>query len=221
MAKKSTADVGFEKLIWQAACKMRGNLDASEYRSVVLGLVFLKFVSDRFQERYDELVEAGDGEEEDEDPYWEENIVFVPKDALWNVVASAAHTPEIGVVIDSCMRKIEEKNELLENVLPKNFAREELNKEMLGQVVDLFSNLRVVDHAQEKDVLGRVYEYCLAQFASAEGKNAGEFYTPSCVVRTLVEVLQPYEGRVYDPCCGSGGMFVQSSKFIERRGGSV
>ena len=116
------------------------------------------------------------------------------------------------------MRKIEEKNELLENVLPKNFAREELNKEMLGQVVDLFSNLRVVDHAQEKDVLGRVYEYCLAQFASAEGKNAGEFYTPSCVVRTLVEVLQPYEGRVYDPCCGSGGMFVQSSKFIERRG---
>ena len=221
MAKKSTADVGFEKLIWQAACKMRGNLDASEYRSVVLGLVFLKFVSDRFQERYDELVEAGDGEEEDEDPYWEENIVFVPKDARWNVVASAAHTPEIGVVIDSCMRKIEEKNELLENVLPKNFAREELNKEMLGQVVDLFSNLRVVDHAQEKDVLGRVYEYCLAQFASAEGKNAGEFYTPSCVVRTLVEVLQPYEGRVYDPCCGSGGMFVQSSKFIERRRGSV
>ncbi len=224
MAKKKTAttgNLGFEGIIWDAACEMRGNLDASEYRSVVLGLVFLKFISDRFQERYDELVEEGLGDEEDEEAYWADRLVFVPKDARWDVVAKAAHTPEIGVVIDSCMRSIEEKNDSLKNVLPKNFAREELNKEMLGRVVDLFSNLKVSDHAQEKDILGRVYEYCLAQFASAEGKNAGEFYTPSCVVRTLVEILQPYEGRVYDPCCGSGGMFVQSSKFIESRGGNI
>lgn len=221
MATNSTANIGFEKKIWDAACVLRGNIDASEYKSVVLGLIFLKYISDRFDEKYQALVAEGDGFEEDVDEYTSEGIFFVPANARWNVIASKAHTPEIGSVIDEAMRSIEKENKRLKDILPKNFARPELDKRRLGEVVDLFTNIQMIEHGSEKDILGRTYEYCLSKFAEQEGKLAGEFYTPSCVVRTLVEVLQPYHGRVYDPCCGSGGMFVQSAKFIENHSGNI
>ncbi len=217
----NTADIGFEERIWNAACILRGNMDASEYKQVVLGLIFLKYISDRFEEKYNELVAEGDGFEEDLDEYISENIFFVPQNARWNVIASAAHTPEIGAIIDDAMRAIEKENKRLKDILPKNFARPELDKRRLGDVVDLFTNIKMVEHGSSKDILGRTYEYCLSKFAEQEGKLAGEFYTPSCVVRTLVEVLQPFNGRVYDPCCGSGGMFVQSAKFIENHSGNI
>lgn len=181
----------------------------------------MKYISDRFEAKYQELVAEGDGFEEDKDEYTAENIFFVPENARWSVISAAAHTPEIGTVIDEAMRSIEKENKRLKDILPKNFARPELDKRRLGEVVDLFTNIQMIDHGNSKDILGRTYEYCLAKFAEQEGKLAGEFYTPSCVVRTLVEVLQPYNGRVYDPCCGSGGMFVQSSKFIENHGGNI
>ena len=221
MAEKNTAGIGFEKQIWDAACVLRGNIDASEYKSVVLGLIFLKYISDRFEEKYQELLAEGDGFEEDIDEYTSEGIFFVPATARWSVIASKAHTPEIGTVIDDAMRAIEKENKRLKDILPKNFARPELDKRRLGDVVDLFTNIQMIEHGSEKDILGRTYEYCLSKFAEQEGKLAGEFYTPSCVVRTLVEVLQPYNGRVYDPACGSGGMFVQSAKFIERHSGNI
>ena len=221
MTDKNTASIGFEKQIWDAACVLRGNIDASEYKSVVLGLIFLKYISDRFDEKYQQLVEEGDGFEEDVDEYISEGIFFVPETARWSVIASKAHTPEIGTVIDDAMRAIEKENKRLKDILPKNFARPELDKRRLGDVVDLFTNIKMVDAGSSRDILGRTYEYCLSKFAEQEGKLAGEFYTPSCVVRTLVEVLQPYNGRVYDPCCGSGGMFVQSAKFIENHSGNL
>jgi len=217
----NTVSIGFEKQIWDAACVLRGNIDASEYKSVVLGLIFLKYISDRFDEKYQQLVEEGDGFEEDVDEYISEGIFFVPETARWSVIASKAHTPEIGTVIDDAMRAIEKENKRLKDILPKNFARPELDKRRLGDVVDLFTNIKMVDAGSSRDILGRTYEYCLSKFAEQEGKLAGEFYTPSCVVRTLVEVLQPYNGRVYDPCCGSGGMFVQSAKFIENHSGNL
>ena len=219
--EKNTAGIGFEKQIWDAACVLRGNMDASEYKSVVLGLIFLKYISDRFEDKYQELVAEGDGFEEDVDEYTSEGIFFVPANARWNVIASKAHTPEIGTVIDDAMRAIEKENKRLKDILPKNFARPELDKRRLGDVVDLFTNIQMIEHGSEKDILGRTYEYCLSKFAEQEGKLAGEFYTPSCVVRTLVEVLQPYHGRVYDPACGSGGMFVQSAKFVESHSGNI
>lgn len=221
MATNNTAGIGFEKQIWDAACVLRGNMDASEYKSVVLGLIFLKYISDRFDEKYQALVAEGDGFEEDIDEYTSEGIFFVPENARWNVIASNAHTPEIGTIIDEAMRAIEKENKRLKDILPKNFARPELDKRRLGDVVDLFTNIKMVDAGSSKDILGRTYEYCLSKFAEQEGKLAGEFYTPSCVVRTLVEVLQPYNGRVYDPCCGSGGMFVQSAKFVENHRGNI
>lgn len=221
MAEKTTADIGFEKQIWDAACVLRGNMDASEYKNVVLGLIFLKYISDRFEEKHCELVEEGDGFEEDIDEYTSEGIFFVPQGARWGGIAAKAHTPEIGTAIDEAMRAIEKDNKRLKDILPKNFARPELDKRRLGEVVDLFTNIRMIEHGDEKDILGRTYEYCLSKFAEQEGKLAGEFYTPSCVVRTLVEVLQPYHGRVYDPCCGSGGMFVQSAKFVESHSGNI
>ena len=217
----NTASIGFEKQIWDAACVLRGNLDASEYKSVVLGLIFLKYISDRFDEKYQQLVEEGDGFEEDVDEYISEGIFFVPETARWSVIASKAHTPEIGTVIDDAMRAIEKENTRLKDILPKNFARPELDKRRLGDVVDLFTNIKMVDAGSSRDILGRTYEFCLSKFAEQEGKLAGEFYTPSCVVRTLVEVLRPYNGRVYDPCCGSGGMFVQSAKFLENHSGNL
>ena len=221
MATNNTANNGFEKQIWDAACVLRGNMDASEYKSVVLGLIFLKYISDRFDEKYQALVAEGDGFEEDIDEYTSEGIFFVPENARWNVIAATAHTPEIGTIIDEAMRSIEKENKRLKDILPKNFARPELDKRRLGDVVDLFTNIKMVDAGSSKDILGRTYEYCLSKFAEQEGKLAGEFYTPSCVVRTLVEVLQPYNGRVYDPCCGSGGMFVQSAKFVENHRGNI
>lgn len=221
MAEKNTAGIGFEKQIWDAACVLRGNMDASEYKSVVLGLIFLKYISDKFEDKYKELVEEGDGFEEDVDEYTSEGIFFVPQGARWDEISSKAHTPEIGTIIDEAMRSIEKENKRLKDILPKNFARPELDKRRLGDVVDLFTNIKMIEHGSEKDILGRTYEYCLSKFAEQEGKLAGEFYTPSCVVRTLVEVLQPFNGRVYDPCCGSGGMFVQSAKFIENHSGNI
>ena len=221
MAKKNTAEIGFERQIWDAACVLRGNMDASEYKSVVLGLIFLKYISDSFEAKHQALINEGEGFEEDKDEYSYEHIFFVPKEARWSVIAEAAHTPEIGTVIDNAMRLIEKENPRLKGILPKNFARPELDKRRLGDVVDLFTNVQMKEHGDSKDILGRTYEYCLSKFAEAEGKLAGEFFTPSCIVRTLVEVLQPYSGRVYDPACGSGGMFVQSAKFIERHHGNI
>ena len=221
MAKLNTADIGFEDQIWKAADKMRGNLDASEYKSVVLGLIFLKYISDKFEARYKALVDEGEGFEEDKDEYTAENIFYVPTEARWSVIAAAAHTPEIGTTIDNAMRAIEKENRRLKDILPKNFARPELDKRRLGDVVDLFTNIKMHEHGDSKDILGRAYEYCLSKFAEAEGKLAGEFYTPACIVKTLVNVLEPYAGRVYDPCCGSGGMFVQSAKFIESHAGNI
>ena len=224
MARKkadNTAEIGFEEQIWRAADKLRGNIDASEYKNVVLGLIFLKYISDKFDQRYQELVEEGEGFEEDRDEYTYKNIFFVPEGARWKTIAAAAHTPEIGKVIDEAMRLIEVENSRLKNILPKNFARQELDKRRLGDVVDLFTNVQMAEKGDTRDILGRTYEYCLAKFAEAEGKNAGEFYTPACVVKTLVEVIEPYQGRVYDPCCGSGGMFVQSAEFVKRHQGSI
>lgn len=220
-ATKNSADIGFEKQLWDAADVLRGNMDAADYKNVVLGLIFLKYLSDRFDERYQELVTEGYGDEEDRDCYIEENVFYVPEEARWAQIASEAHAPEIGQVIDNAMRAIERENDALKDVLPKNFARPELDKRRLGEVVDLFTNIQMSDGESEKDLLGRAYEYCLSQFASLEGKNAGEFYTPSCIVRTLVEIIQPFHGRVYDPCCGSGGMFVQSAAFVQHHGGNV
>lgn len=217
----STAPLGFEDKLWKAACNLRGNVDASEYKGVFLGLIFLKYLSDKFEERYQELVAEGEGFEEDKDEYTAYNIFYVPETARWQKIAEKAHTPEIGVCIDKAMREIESENKRLAGILPKNFARPELDKRRLSEVVDLFTNIQMVEHGTDKDILGRTYEYCLAKFAEQEGKNAGEFYTPACVVKTLVEVLEPYKGRVYDPCCGSGGMFVQSAKFIANHSGKV
>ncbi|MDI9388347.1 MAG: class I SAM-dependent DNA methyltransferase [Synergistota bacterium] len=218
--KNSTADIGFEQKIWDAADILRGNIDASEYKHVVLGLIFLKYISDRFEERRDQLIADVD-DFEDKDAYTEVNVFYVPLSARWNRISDAARTEEIGIVIDDAMRAIEKENSRLKDVLPKNYARAELDKRRLGTVVDLFTNIKMIEHGADKDILGRTYEYCLAKFAEKEGKRAGEFYTPSCVVRTLVAVLQPFKGRVYDPCCGSGGMFVQSTDFVKSHAGNI
>lgn len=218
--KSTTADIGFEQQIWAAADILRGNMDAAEYKHVVLGLIFLKYISDKFEERYEKLKDDDD-DVEDRDAYTEKNVFFVPPSARWNVIATAAHTEEIGTIIDDAMRAIEKENKRLKDILPKTYARAELDKRRLGNVVDLFTNIQMIEHGTDKDILGRTYEYCLAKFAEQEGKRAGEFYTPSCVVRTLVEVLQPFKGRVYDPCCGSGGMFVQSTEFVKNHAGKI
>ena len=219
ISTKAENAIGFEDELWKAACKLRGNLDASEYKSVILGLIFLKYLSDKFLELYTKLCE--EGEQDDRDEYLARNVFYVPETARWEKIAEKAHTSEIGIAIDEAMREIEKENKRLEGILPKNFARPELDKNRLGEVVDLFTNINMEEQNADNDILGRTYEYCLAQFAENEGKNAGEFYTPACIVKTLVEVLEPYEGRVYDPCCGSGGMFVQSAKFIESHSGKI
>jgi len=221
MPENNTADVGFEKELWDAACILRGNMDASEYKTVVLGLIFLKYISDKFESRHSELMAEGEGFEEDRDEYTAKGVFFVPETARWEYIASQAHTSEIGKVIDDAMVAIEKENKRLKGVLPKNFGRPELDKRRLGDVVDLFTNISMVEHGDTKDILGRAYEYCLSKFAEQEGKLAGEFYTPACVVKTLVAVLRPFNGRVYDPCCGSGGMFVQSAHFVEEHTGRI
>ena len=217
MAKKTenTTSIGFEEIIWRAADKLRGNLSASEYEGVVLGLIFLKYISDKFEEKYNELEDDEYADVEDKDEYEAEGVFFVPQEARWSIIKTNAHFPEIGQVIDKALQSIERENPRLRGILPSNYGRPELDKRRLGEVVDLFSNIKMHSSGDEKDLIGRVYEYCLQKFASMEGKNAGEFYTPSCIVRTIVEIIQPFEGRVYDPCCGSGGMFVQSAKFLK------
>ncbi|WP_115714362.1 type I restriction-modification system subunit M [Amedibacterium intestinale] len=216
MAKDNTK-IGFEKQIWDAACVLWGHIPAADYRKVIVGLIFLRYISSAFEKRYKELVEEGYGFENDKDAYIEKNIFYVPEKARWSVIASSAHTPEIGTVLDEAMRAIEDENKSLKNVLPKIYGSPDLDKRVLGEVVDLFTNeVKMEDIDGDRDILGRTYEYCIAQFAAYEGTKGGEFYTPSSIVKTIVEILKPFEDcRVYDPCCGSGGMFVQSVKFLQ------
>lgn len=211
--------LGFEDKLWQMADKLRNNMDAAEYKHVVLGLLFLKYISDSFIEKYEALKKEAYGDPEDRDEYVAENIFWVPKQARWSVIKENAKKPEIGKIIDDAMVAIEKENAALKGVLPKIYAKPDLDKRRLGELIDLFS-FKVGDKkSQEKDMLGRVYEYFLGKFASAEGKLGGEFYTPTSIVRLLVEMIEPFKGRIYDPCCGSGGMFVQSKRFVEEHAG--
>ena len=217
---ENTGNIGFEETLWKAADKLRGSMDASEYKHVVLGLIFLKYISDKFETKFDALVEEGAGFEEDRDEYEAENIFWVPKEARWSFIKDNAKDPKIGQFIDDAMILIEKENTSLKGVLDKRYARPEIDKRRLGELIDLISTIKLHQNG-EKDLLGRVYEYFLGQFASVEGKGGGEFYTPTSVVKTLVDMIEPYQGRVYDPCCGSGGMFVQSEKFVEDHQGRV
>ena len=246
----STANLGFEAKLWLAADKLRNNMDAAEYKHVVLGLIFLKYISDTFEEHRAKLL-AGEGDyaganAEDPDEYKAENVFWVPADARWSHLQANAKQPTIGKTVDDAMVAIERDNPRLKGVLPKDYARPGLDKHRLGELIDLIATIDLVASNQPSpqpsptgrgrseaegegakhthrsvDLLGRVYEYFLTRFASAEGKNGGQFYTPSCVVRCLVEMLAPYKGRIYDPACGSGGMFVQSEKFVESHGGKL
>jgi type I restriction enzyme M protein len=216
-ADSTSAPLGYEAELWRMADALRGSMDAAEYKHVVLGLIFLKYVSDSFEEVHARLEAArGEGADpEDPDEYRAENTFWVPPEARWTHLKAQARQSTIGQIVDEAMSAIERENTVLKGVLPKDYARPGLDKTRLGQLIDLISNIRVGDaEARSKDVLGRVYEYFLSQFASAEGKKGGEFYTPRAVVRLLVEMLEPFRGRVYDPCCGSSGMFVQSMEFI-------
>lgn len=218
------SELPFEAQLWKAADALRGSMDAGEYKHVVLGLLFLKYISDAFDEKHAELEadKAQGADPEDPDEYRAANVFWVPKDARWSLLKNNAKQPEIGKIVDDAMVAIERENPSLKNVLPKDFARPGLDKTRLGQLVDMVSNIAVGNReSRSRDVLGRVYEYFLSKFASAEGKLGGEFYTPRCVVRVLVEMLAPYKGRVYDPACGSGGMFVQSEEFVEEHGGRI
>ena len=218
----NASDLAFTAELFKAADKLRGNLEPSEYKHVALGLIFLKYISDAFEGLHAQLDADPHADAEDPEEYLAENVFWVPKEARWSFLQANAKRPEIGKLIDDAMDAIEKApaNEGLKGVLPKNYARPTLNKTMLGELIDLFSNIGMHDSADHaKDLLGRVYEYFLSGFAGSEGKRGGEFFTPRSVVRTLVEMLEPFQGRVYDPCCGSGGMFVQSEKFIEEHGG--
>jgi len=218
--KKTTKQTTFEAQLWEAACELWGHIPAAEYRQVIIGLIFLRYVSDAFDKQYQKLVADGDGFENDPDAYRADNVFFVPVCARWQVIADQAHTPEIGMVIDDAMRAIEKENTSLKNVLPTNYANPDLDKRVLGNVVDIFTNMKLSNGDKDQDLLGRTYQYCLAKFAEYEGKKGGEFYTPASIVKTIVAVLQPFANcRVYDPCCGSGGMFVQSVKFVEAHAG--
>jgi len=227
----STANLGFEQKLWLTADKLRNNMDAAEYKHVVLGLIFLKYISDTFEEHRAKLL-AGQGDyaganAEDPDEYKAENVFWVPSDARWSHLQDSAKQPTIGKIVDDAMVAIERDNPRLKGVLPKDYARPGLDKQRLGELIDVIATIELTAASEgEKthrsvDLLGRVYEYFLTRFASAEGKNGGQFYTPSCVVRCLVEMLAPYKGRIYDPACGSGGMFVQSEKFVESHGGKL
>lgn len=221
MKKETNSNLGFEQKLWTAADKLRNNMDAAEYKHVVLGLIFLKYISDAFEEKHKELEKQNDDPEE-RDEYLAENIFWVPKDSRWSYLRDNAKNPEIGVIIDDAMDAIEKENSSLKGVLPKNYARPALDKQRLGELIDLISTIGLGDtESRSKDILGRVYEYFIGQFADAEGKKGGQFYTPKSIVKVLVEMLEPHKGRVYDPCCGSGGMFVQSEKFIESHGGAI
>ena len=226
MAKEnnSGANLGFETELWRAADALRSNMDAAEYKHVVLGLIFLKYISDAFEEQRIKLeADRSEGADpEDPDEYRAVNIFWVPKEARWSHLKANARQPTIGKLVDDAMLAIERDNPSLKGVLPKDYAHPRLDKQRLGQLIDLIGDIGLGDKAnRSKDILGRVYEYFLSQFAGAEGKKGGQFYTPRCVVQLLVEMLRPYKGRVYDPCCGSGGMFVQSEKFVEAHGGRI
>jgi len=236
-SKNNGATLGFEETLWQAADKMRGHMDPSEYKHVALGLIFLKYISDAFVERQEQLFDevsnpnsewfVAEPEQryetmEERDAYAMKNVFWVPKEARWTYLQERAKQPEIGKLIDDAMVAIERENEQLKGVLPKDYARPALDKQRLGELVDLIGTIGLGDEEnRSKDILGRVYEYFLSQFASKEGKKGGEFYTPRCIVKLLVEMIEPYEGRVYDPCCGSSGMFVQSEEFIRAHGGRM
>jgi len=217
------ANLGFESQYWAAADKLRGHMDASEYKRVVLGLIFLKYISDTFQAKYKKLEatrETKYTDPEDRDEYAAANVFWVPIEARWEVLRAGAKQPTIGKLIDDAMVAIEKENPFLKNVLPKDYARPALDKYRLGELIDIVSTIGLGDDAsRSQDILGRVYEYFLGKFAAAEGKGGGEFYTPQCVVKLLVQMIEPYKGRIYDPCCGSGGMFVQSERFVKNHGG--
>ncbi|CAI8694748.1 type I restriction-modification system subunit M [Burkholderia sp. IT-111MI5] len=218
----SGGNLGFEAELFKAADKLRGNMEPSDYKHVALGLIFLKYISDAFEAKHKALLADDAQAAEDKDEYLADNVFWVPKEARWSHLRANAKLPTIGTLIDDAMRAIEKDNESLKGVLPKDYARPALNKVMLGELIDLISGIALnEDGDRSKDILGRVYEYFLGQFAGAEGKRGGEFYTPRSVVRVLVEMLEPYSGRVYDPCCGSGGMFVQSEKFVQEHGGRI
>src|SRR2546426_2249447 len=225
-SSNNSANIGFEAKLWLAADKLRSNMDAAEYKHVVLGLIFLKYISDSFEEHHAKLV-AGKGEyaganPEDPDEYRAENIFWVPPAARWSYLQNSAKQPTIGKIVDDAMVAIERDNPRLKGILPKDYARPALDKNRLGELIDLIGTIGMGDKAsRSKDILGRVYEDFLSQFASAEGKKGGQFYTARCVVQLLVEMLAPYKGRIFDPCCGSGGMFVQSEKFVEAHGGRI
>lgn len=219
--KNNGAILGFEQTLWQAADKLRGHMDAAEYKHVVLGLIFLKYIADAFEERRAALLQEKYADPEDRDEYRAENVFWVPKKARWDHLQANAKQPTIGKIIDDAMVAIEKENPRLKGVLPKRYARPDLDKRRLGELIDLIGTIGLgsKEH-RSKDVLGRVYEYFLGQFASAEGKKGGQFYTARCVVRLLVAMLAPHENaRIFDPCCGSGGMFVQSEEFVEAHGG--
>jgi type I restriction enzyme M protein len=210
-----------EATLWQTADKLRNNMDAAEYKHIVLGLIFLKYVSDSFSEQY-KKAQVENYNPEDRDYYSAENVFWVPPEARWNVLKDNAKQPDIGVLVDKAMDAIERDNLALKGVLPKNYARESLDKRRLGELIDVFTNINLHEEGHNsKDLLGRIYEYFMGMFADAEGKRGGQFYTPRSIVRLLVEMLQPYHGRIYDPCCGSGGMFVQSEEFVKEHAGRI
>ena len=224
MAKSSSsngADLGFEQKLWQTADKLRNNMDAAEYKHVVLGLIFLKYVSDAFLELHKKLLEEGD-DPEDRDYYIAENVFWIPPESRWVYLQRNAKQPSVGKLLDDAMDGVERDNPSLKSVLPKNYARPALDKQRLGELIDLIGTIALGDkESRSKDLLGRVYEYFLGQFADAEGKKGGQFYTPKSIVQLLVEMIEPYKGRVFDPCCGSGGMFVQSEKFVKAHEGRI
>ena len=226
MAKKNNngTEEPLEKQLWKAADKLRKNIDAAEYKHIVMGLIFLKYISDAFEELYERLKseEAQGADPEDKDEYKAENVFFVPAEARWNFLQSKAKQPEIGKIVDDAMDAIEKENASLKGVLPKVFARQNLDPTSLGELIDLVGNIALGDaKARSADVLGHVFEYFLGEFALAEGKKGGQFCTPRSVVELLVDMLEPYKGRVFDPCCGSGGMFVHSEKFVTEHQGRV
>jgi len=211
-----------EKTLWEAADMLRSNMDAAEYKHVVLGLIFLKYVSNSFNRIYDQIKKEPFADPEDKDEYRQHSVFWVPVEARWNNLQVNAKKHEvIGQLIDQSMEAIEKENPKLRGVLPRNYARPELDKQRLGELIDLVSGVGFGQSREEGlDILGRVYEYFIGEFADAEGKKGGQFYTPRCIVRLLVEMIEPYEGRVFDPCCGSGGMFIQSNEFVEAAGES-
>ncbi len=237
VGNNNKGDLGFEQKLWLSADKMRSNMDASEYKHVVLGLIFLKYISDAFKEHYEELEKETSNPKsemyvkeaseryyvlEDTDEYKAKNIFWVPKEARWDHLQKNAKQPVIGKLVDEAMDEIEKENPSLKGVLPKDYARPALDKQRLGELIDLIGSIALGDkESRSKDILGRVYEYFLGQFADAEGKKGGQFYTPRCIVKLLVEMIEPYKGRVFDPCCGSGGMFVQSEKFVQSHSGRL